>query len=145
VWLVTFISGKWKVNKWQATGRSIKGDRVKNKILCFEDIIVWQKARELADIVYKEFRSNKDFSFKDQIRRAVVSIGNNIAEGYERKNNNEFRQFLYIAKGSCGEVRSMLYIALDQDHISKTTFGELYEKATIVSKMLSRLILSMRP
>jgi four helix bundle protein len=77
----------------------------------FEDIIAWQKAKELTIQVYQLFENSKDFGFKDQIQRASVSIMNNIAEGFERKTNNEFKQFLFIAKGSCGEVRSMLYLA----------------------------------
>jgi len=71
----------------------------------FEDIIAWQKAKELAVKIYRLFETSKDYSFKDQIQRASVSVMNNIAEGFERKTNNEFKQFLFIAKGSCGEVR----------------------------------------
>ena len=116
-----------------------------NKIVRFEDIIAWQKARELTNLVYRELCYNKDYSFRDQIKRAVISVMNNIAEGFERKSNNEFRQFLYIAKGSCGEVRSMLYIADDERYITKEKFDELYDKATIISKMLAKLIVSMKP
>lgn len=75
----------------------------------FEDIIAWQKAKELSIQIYSLFAESKDFGFKDQILRASVSIMNNIAEGFERKGNKEFSHFLFIAKGSCGEVRSMLY------------------------------------
>jgi four helix bundle protein len=78
------------------------------KIECFEDIIAWQKAKDVTSKIYAQFRLNRDYGFKDQIQRASVSVMNNIAEGFERKSNAEFRQFLYIAKGSCGEVRSML-------------------------------------
>jgi len=74
------------------------------KIEKFEDILVWQKSQELIILIYGEFRNIKDYAFRDQIQRAAVSIMNNIAEGYERKGNKEFRKFLYIAKGSCGEV-----------------------------------------
>ena len=77
----------------------------------FEDIIAWQKAKEMTVSIYNLFDLNKDYSFKDQIQRASVSIMNNIAEGFERKSNNEFKHFLFIAKGSCGEVRSMLILA----------------------------------
>lgn len=115
-----------------------------NIIIRFEDIITWQKARNLAQIVYREFRDIRDFSFRDQIRRATVSIMNNIAEGYERRSNNEFRQFLYIAKGSCGEVRSMLYVAIDEGFISQQMFDDLYEKSVVISKMLAKLIYSMK-
>jgi len=77
----------------------------------FEDIIAWQKAGEFTLKIYHAFADCRDFYFCDQIKRAVVSIMNNIAEGFERKTNKEFARFLYIAKGSCGEVRSM-YISL---------------------------------
>ncbi|MFO7658915.1 MAG: four helix bundle protein [Bacteroidales bacterium] len=71
----------------------------------FENIIAWQKAKELTVQIYAFFGHSKDFGFRDQVQRASVSLMNNIAEGFERKSNNEFRQLLYIAKGSCGEVR----------------------------------------
>ena len=75
------------------------------KIKSFEEIISWQKAKELNIIIYKDFKFCKDFSFRDQIQRATVSIMNNIAEGFEGGGNKEFKNFLYIAKGSCAEVR----------------------------------------
>jgi four helix bundle protein len=81
------------------------------KIERFEDIIGWQKAFELTQIIYKVFSDCKDYGFKNQIQRSAVSIMNNIAEGFERKTNNEFKQFLYVAKGSCGELRSMIYLS----------------------------------
>ena len=80
------------------------------KIEKFEDIVAWQNARILTQDIYALFRLNKDFGFKDQIQRAAVSVMSNIAEGYERQTNKEFAQFLYIAKGSCAEIRSLLYI-----------------------------------
>ena len=110
------------------------------KVEKFENIIVWQKAKDLTLLIYKYFKNNWDFSFKDQIQRAVVSIMNNIAEGYERIGNKEFKKFLYIAKGSCGEVRSMLYLALDLHYISKEEFNELYNLSVEISKMLSGFI-----
>lgn len=79
------------------------------KIQKFEDILSWQKARKLTISIYKTFENSKDFGYKNQIERASVSIMNNIAKGFERKSNKEFKQYLFIAKGSCGEVRSMLY------------------------------------
>lgn len=115
-----------------------------NSIVRFEDIIAWQRAKELTNIIYKEFRNCNDYSFRDQIRRAAVSIMNNIAEGYERKGNKEFRKFLFIAKGSCGEVRSMLYIALDEKYITNTVFNDLYEQSIIISKMIAKFIASLR-
>ncbi len=74
----------------------------------FEEIIVWQKARELTGLIYVNLRDFRDYAFRDQLQRASVSIMNNIAEGFERKGNKEFKRFLFIAKGSSAEVRSML-------------------------------------
>jgi four helix bundle protein len=80
-------------------------------IVRFEDLRVWQMAVERAAEVYELFAGCRDFGFKDQIQRAAVSISSNIAEGFERGSNKEFLQFLYYAKGSCGEVRSQLRLA----------------------------------
>ena len=110
------------------------------KIDKFEDIIVWQKSRELVTTCYKNFEKIRDFAFRDQIQRAAVSVMNNIAEGYERMGNKEFKKFLYIAKGSCGEVRSMLYLALDLRYIDKDQFNCLYDETVEISKMLSGFI-----
>ena len=112
----------------------------KIKIEKFEDILIWQKAHNLTVDVYAIFRNCKDYSFRDQIQRAVVSIMNNIAEGYERKGNKEFKQFLFIAKGSCGEVRSMLYPALDLNYISKEKFDSFKNQTIEIARMLSGLI-----
>src|SRR3989344_2104647 len=98
------------------------------KIGKFEDILSWQKSQELATLIYKLLKDNRDFSFRDQIQRAVISISNNIAEGFERRSNNEFRQFLFIAKGSCGEVRSMAHAALSLSYISEKSSIEINEK-----------------
>ena len=110
------------------------------KIEKFEDIIAWQKAKELTVLVDRECSGCKDFAFKDQIQRAAVSIMNNSAEGYERKTNNEFKQFLFIAKGSSGEVRSMRYLAKELDIISETVFSKLFALAEEIAKILSGLI-----
>jgi len=110
------------------------------KIEKFEDILVWQKSQELIILIYGEFRNIKDYAFRDQIQRAAVSIMNNIAEGYERKGNKEFRKFLYIAKGSCGEVRSMLYLALRLKYIQKDKFDLLLDECLTISRMLSNFI-----
>jgi len=109
----------------------------------FEDIISWKKSNDLALLVYKLFKENSDFSFKNQIQRAVISISNNIAEGFERRSNKEFIHFLYIAKGSCGEVRSMIYIAEELDYISKKEFNNLYDRLIEISRLLSGLIKSL--
>ena len=106
----------------------------------FEDILAWQRARDLARRIYNQFGSSKDYGFKDQIQRAAVSVMNNIAEGFERKSNLEFKQFLYISKGSCGEVRSMLYLAKDVLILDEKNFSELLLETEIISKMLSNFI-----
>ena len=106
----------------------------------FEDIIAWQKAKELTIQIYSLFETCKDFGFKDQIQRASVSVMNNIAEGFERKSNNEFKHFLYIAKGSCGEVRSMLYLAKEMKRITEKDFVFLFSLSEEISKILSGLI-----
>jgi len=114
------------------------------KIDRFEDIKAWQKAKDLSIQVYSLFETSKDFGFKDQIQRASISIMNNIAEGFERRSNNELRQFLYIAKGSCGEVRSMLILAKDLNKISNSEFNDLFNKAEEISKILSGFIKSIK-
>jgi len=110
------------------------------KIRRFEDILAWQKGKTLTIETYRCFRDLRDFSFKDQILRAVISICNNIAEGFERQSNKELSKFLFIAKGSCAEVRSMLYMALELRYISKEDFSKLYNLSEEISKMLSGFI-----
>ncbi|HRY82188.1 MAG TPA: four helix bundle protein [Candidatus Moranbacteria bacterium] len=106
----------------------------------FEDIIAWQKSKQITISIYREFKFNKDFSFKDQIQRASVSIMNNIAEGFERRGDKELKKFLFIVKGSCGEVRSMLYLALELEYIDKIKFNIFYNDSLEISKMLSGFI-----
>jgi four helix bundle protein len=106
----------------------------------FEDIIAWQKAKELTIRIYELFEESKDYGFKDQLQRACVSILNNIAEGFERKGNKEFKYFLYVAKGSCGEVRSMLLIAKELRKINSDDSESLISLSTEISKMLYGLI-----
>lgn len=106
----------------------------------FEDIIAWQQAQELTLLIYSSFKFLKDYSFRDQIQRASVSIMNNIAEGFERRGDKEFKHFLFIAKGSCGEVRSMLHLALNLRYIDQNQFNDLYNKSFEISKILSGLI-----
>jgi four helix bundle protein len=100
------------------------------KINRFEEIECWRKARELTRSIYSislEGRFSKDFALRDQLRRAAISILSNIAEGFERDGNKEFVQFLSIAKGSCGETRAQLYVALDQEYISEAQFRSISE------------------
>lgn len=114
------------------------------KIEKFEDIIAWQKAKQLSLECYKSFGPIKDFGFRDQIQRASVSVMNNIAEGFERMGNKEFKKFLYIAKGSCGEVRSMLDLALSLKYISKDRHDILHSQSTEISKILSGFIKTLK-
>ena len=106
----------------------------------FEDIIAWQKAREMTVAVYRDFKECRDFGFRDQICRAAVSIMNNIAEGYERRSNSEFKHFLFIAKGSSGEVRSMLHLANELNYISPDTYKILHDNAKEIARILSGFI-----
>lgn len=106
----------------------------------FEDLLSWQEARSLSISIYKIFRFNKDYGFKDQIQRAVISIGNNIAEGFERHTNAEFKQFLYIAKGSSAEVRSMIDIGYELGYVEKADAEELAKKCNNIAKLISGLI-----
>jgi four helix bundle protein len=110
------------------------------KVNRFEDIIAWQKGKELSVSIYKIFSKSKDYGFRDQILRASVSVMNNIAEGIERKSNSEFKQFLFIAKGSCGEIRSMLYLALELQTLSKQEFTDLINLSEDISRLLSDFI-----
>lgn len=109
-------------------------------IKSFEEMRVWQKARELSFLAYKIFSRSKDYGFRDQVQRAAVSVMNNIAEGFERKGNKELTRFLYISKGSCGEVRSMLQLASDLGYINKEDFGRLNALSIEISKMLAGFI-----
>jgi four helix bundle protein len=116
---------------------------IQMRIERFEEVIAWQKAKLLCVEVYKVFENSKDFGFKDQIQRAAVSVMNNIAEGFERKGNKEFAYFLYVAKGSCGEVRSMLILATELNKITEDVQKKLISLAEEVSKIISGLIKSI--
>lgn len=113
----------------------------------FEEIEAWQKARHLTRELYAisgEDPFSKDFGLRDQIRKASVSIMSNIAEGFERSGTAEFVQFLAVAKGSAGEVRSQLYVALDHGYISAATFQRLSDLATEIARMISGLMTYLR-
>ncbi|NBC18191.1 MAG: four helix bundle protein [Bacteroidetes bacterium] len=117
------------------------------KVQRFEDLLVWQKARQLTRRVYaisRDGRFAKDFGLKDQIRRAAVSVMSNIAEGFERNGNREFHQFLSTAKASAGEVRSQLYVALDEAYIDASTFDDVAHLTEELSKMLRSLMHHLR-
>ena len=106
----------------------------------FEDLRVWQAAKELYNVTSKYFADSKQYFFRDQILRAALSVSNNIAEGFERKSNKEWIYFLYVAKGSSGEVRSMLHLAKDQNMISEKEKIEIQKLSMNISKMIGSLI-----
>jgi four helix bundle protein len=113
----------------------------------FEEIEAWQKARELTRRVYSITNSGafaRDFALRDQIRRASISISSNIAEGFERDGTSEFSQFLSIAKGSTGEVRTQLYLAFDQGYIDERTFHELLNLTTETGRKIGGLMKYLR-
>ena len=117
------------------------------KIEKFEDIEAWQMGRELTKLLYQFTRKEpvaRDYGFIDQIRRASVSIMNNIAEGYERGSNKDFVRFLFIARGSVGEVRSLLYVASDQGYISENEFKEWHLLCRRISAAIWGFIKSLR-
>lgn len=104
----------------------------------FEELLCWQRSRELTKEIYRAFLNCRDFGLKDQIQRAAVSVMSNIAEGFERGTQAEFVNFLYIAKGSAGEVRSQLYIALDVGYLNI----EIFKNLNVLVVDCSRLIQS---
>ena len=117
------------------------------KIARFEDLMSWQKARELNRWIYQASKKPafaKDFGLRDQMRRASISIMSNIAEGFERGGDKEFIQLLSIAKGSCGEVRSQLYAALDEAYLDATEFKELTDRSVEVSRLISGFMTYLR-
>jgi len=112
------------------------------KVERFEDLIAWQKARELTKMIYRISREgafSKDFGLSNQIQRAAVSVMSNIAEGFERGGRGEFHQFLSTAKASCAELRSQLYVALDNGYISRVSFDGLMALAEEVGRIIGGL------
>ena len=106
----------------------------------FEDLVIWQLARELCNDIYNLIESTslgKNYSLRDQMDRCSGSVMDNIAEGFERNGNREFIQFLSVAKASCGELRSQWYRAYDRKHIDKDAFIEQIEKTLSLSKKIS--------
>ncbi|MFZ6014953.1 MAG: four helix bundle protein [Patescibacteria group bacterium] len=107
----------------------------------FEDLIVWQKAKELNILIHTCMKHNNDFIFKNQIQRAALSVINNIAEGFDRQSTKEYKQFLHIAKGSCSEVRSMLLLGLEYKYFDVNQFTQAYNLSQEISKMLFKMIM----
>ena len=117
------------------------------KVERFEELIAWQKARELTIQVYeltKEGAFSKDYGLREQIRRAAVSVMSNLAEGFERGSSSEFHQFIVIAKGSCAEVRSQLYVAQDVGYITQNQFEHTSKLAEEVSRIIGGLKTTVR-
>lgn len=109
----------------------------------FEDIVAWQGARALVREVYQATDGaafERDYGLRNQIQRAAVSAMSNIAEGYERDSDREFRHFLSIAKASAGEVRSLLYVALNRAYIDHATHERLTEQATRLSRQIAKFM-----
>ena len=113
----------------------------------FEDIRAWQEARVLTKQIYALCKQSLglrgDRRLRDQLQAASVSVMSNIAEGFSRRTDKEFTQFLFVAKGSTAEVQSLLYVALDQDYLSEQDFAGLYSKSDEVARILSGFITSL--
>lgn len=110
------------------------------KIETFEDLSVWQQAIDLATAIYSVLDKSRDFSFRDQLQRAAISVSSNIAEGYERGSNADFIRFLYHAKASCGEMRSQLHLAGRVRLLDEETAGKLIADANLLSRKLGAFI-----
>ena len=120
----------------------------KDKVESFEDLRIWQEARVLVKNVYLDYKKGNaggtDFGFKEQIQKAGISIMNNIAEGFERSSDADFARFLDIAKGSCGEVRSMCYASEDLGYISPKTAEIRRKKCRQISRGIASLTKHLR-
>ena len=113
----------------------------------FEDMPIWRLPKDLAVEIYrvtKDAKFRRDFGLVDQIRRASISISSNIAEGFERGSKREFVQFLYVAKGSLGEVRSQLQVSYELGYINEENFGSLLQQTYDLSKQLGSFISSLK-
>ena len=106
----------------------------------FETLLIWQEGMQICYLIYDQLKHCRDFGLKSQMERSAVSIPSNIAEGYELNSDRGFIRHLYIAKGSCGELRSQFYRALDRNYISQQQFDEFYVMAVRISAMLQKLI-----
>ena len=110
------------------------------KIRHFEDLEIWQESKRLAVEIYKKLRNCKDYGLREQMQRSSVSVPSNIAEGFERNSNKEFIQYLYIAKGSCGELRTQICIAREVGILDQLVADQLIEKTKIISSKIFKLI-----
>jgi four helix bundle protein len=112
----------------------------KSTIGNFEDLEIWKEGMRVSIKIYEMLKTCKDYGLKDQMQRAAVSIPSNIAEGFERQTNKEFIQFLYISKGSCGELRTQLYLAKEFKIITNENFTDILPKLKQLSSMISNFI-----
>ena len=113
----------------------------------FEELRIYQMAREITNQSYRFTQKGsfaRDFGLVDQVRRSAVSVMSNIAEGFERGTRPDFIRFLYIAKGSCGELRAQLQIARDQQYLSEVDYVRLYTQAKDISGMISNFISKLK-
>jgi four helix bundle protein len=110
----------------------------------FEDLDVWKEAARLSVEIYKALKVVKDFSFRDHLLKTSLSISSNIAEGFERQSHKEFIKFLIYAKGSCGELRSQIYIGIEIHYIDSKIGKQWIDKTCKISSMLSNLIKTRR-
>ena len=113
------------------------------KITKFEDIQAWCKSQDLAVKIYQKFKNLNDWGFKDQIRRAAISVSSNIAEGFNRKSDAEFTRFLYFALGSNGEVRSLLYLGLRLGYIEEKEGRSIIQESNTISAYIYKFIQSI--
>jgi four helix bundle protein len=124
----------------KGVGRTDMGGPVEK----FEDLNVWKEGMDVARKVYRLLQHCKDFGLRDQMQRAAVSVPSNIAEGFERRSNKEFIQHLYIAKGSCAELRTQVLLSVDVGLVNRKSGEELVEQIRKVAGMLYRLIVTRR-
>jgi four helix bundle protein len=110
----------------------------------FEDLRIWQDARKLVKEIYEAFNSCRDYSFRDQIQRAAISVMNNIAEGFGRKTKKDFAHFLDLAKGSCNELKSMTYASEDLDYLTTSNANELRNHLTSLILSIGALASKLR-
>lgn len=112
----------------------------------FEDLPIWQESRLLSQKIFDATTNQtfKDFFLRDQMRRAAISVVSNIAEGFERGSNKEFIQFLYVAKGSTGELRSQCYVCYDSEYVTQDEFNKLIASCEGLSKKISNFISYLR-
>lgn len=118
------------------------------KITRFEDLECWQEARKLVNMVYDAIRQSRsfqsDYRLKDQSIGSAISVMGNIPEGFVRRSNREFIQFLFISLSSAAELQSHMYVAMDQHYVTKETFDNIYQQSDKTGKMISGLVTYLR-